>query len=312
VILTRQRLAVVVIALTGALCGAAAAREEPPPGGVLPPARQAQRVALLRRPGCREYEKVAEEFRSRAQAAVRLLSVVPGTKKTLHPWLVRFRPRLIVVVGQTAYDELQGVKGLRAPIVHLLVFRDVVEQGDPINISSRIPPARVLESLRLARPGIRRVSILHGPSSRAAREAAEAAALELDFELDVMEARSPAQAVRMLRRLSRKAEGLWLPVDLDILTPQVLQYALGLQFRRRVVVAGATRRHAEQGALLALDYEPHSLGRRAASIANRYLAGHRDLQAAPGNIRLSVNRGTAQTLGISTGAFRAAGAEFVQ
>jgi ABC-type uncharacterized transport system substrate-binding protein len=219
---------------------------------------------------------------------------------------------LIVAVGQTAYDELRELKKPRSPILHLMVYRDVLERANHLAIPSRVPPARILKAFRLAHKGLRRVSILHGPSSRAAREAAEAAALELDFELDVQEANSPAQAVRRLRRLSRKAEGLWLPVDLEILTPQVLQYALGLQFRRRVVLMGATRRHAEQGALLALDYEPHSLGQRAARIANRYLAGHQDPELTPGSVRLSVNRGTAQTLKISTAAFRAAGAEFVQ
>jgi ABC-type uncharacterized transport system substrate-binding protein len=128
-----------------------------------------------------------------------------------------------------------------------------------------------------------------------------------------MSAGTPERAVRMLRQISRRAQGLWLLTDLQILTPQVLQYALGIQFRRRIILMGATRRHAEQGALLAVDYEPHSLGRRAAGVVNRYLAGaRRRLGLGPGNIRLTVNRGTARTLRIPVAGLKAAGAELVQ
>ena len=293
-------------------CTAARAREEP--GGVQPPTRRAHKVALLHRTGCREYERVAEAFTAESRASVRVFFVAPDDDQMVRSRITRLRPHLIAAVGQTAFEEALSLD-LRVPVLHMLVFHGVgaKDRPDHIGISGRVPAAHVLSTFRLARADLKRIAVLHGHSSRDAWLEAARTAPELGFELDPLQARSPAHALALLQRLKPDAEGLWLMTDLKILTPQVLKLALAIQFRRRVLLMGAARRHVEQGALFAVDYCPHGLGRHAARVANQVLAGSPvPPPAAAETVRLSVNQGTARTLRVPTAALRGAKAALVR
>jgi ABC-type uncharacterized transport system substrate-binding protein len=96
-----------------------------------------------------------------------------------------------------------------------------------------------------------------------------------------------------------------------VLHPQVFQYALVLQFRNRIPLMGATRRHAVQGALFALDCAPYSLGQQAAIAANQLLAGQEPRPAAA-QARLSLNLSTARRIGAEVAVLRSRAAEALQ
>jgi len=282
-------------------------------------------VALIRRSGCEAYERVAEEFRGRVPAVVRILPVHDSTLVVLR----QLRPKLVFAVGQSAFEL--ALKSTAVPILHVLVYHNPPAGGEappdptgaPLAIPSRVPPKNVLDLFRLIRPNIRHIAVLHGSSSSQAMEAARQAAGPLGLQLLPLLARSPAQAIDLLRRMrpgeasgqpTGKIGGVWLLTDLQILTPQVLQYALRVQFSRGLPLVGATRRQVEQGALLAVDLEPHALGQQAASIANQILAGvpRKKISVSVGKTRICVNRGAAQTLGVPLALLRSAGAELVE
>jgi len=217
----------------------------------------------------------------------------------------------VFAVGQSAYDHTHQLAG---PLLHVLVFRSPGNPANHVGIPGRVAPPRVLAAFRLVRPGIRHITILCGPDSLDAMRSARQAAGRLGIDLEPLFAAAPEKAIGLLHRRSTSITGLWLLTDLKILTPQVLQYALGIQFRRRVPLMGATRRQVEQGALFAVDQEPHALGQQAAQIANRLLAGvpARPIEVPPVRTRLCVNRGAAQTLGLALARLKAAGAELVE
>jgi len=294
------------------LMGAQAARgQDRPlgPGGVLPPARQPHRVAVIRRPGCAVYEKVLEEFRGRVPAVVRVVSVEPRQKLDVVPWLRRLKPHLVFAIGQTAYNRIRAVDF--SPVIHALVYHQV--QPAHVAVVEPMPPENRLQVFRVARPSIRRVAVLHGPASAHVVDHAEEVAAAFGLTLHPLPAASPSEAISLLRRMSRRVEGIWLVPDLDILTPQVVQYALGIQFRRHVLLMGATCRHVEQGALFAMDCETHDVGRRAAQLANRMLAGGTpDESAGSCRPRLCVNRSTATYLRIPLSELRELGAELFE
>ena len=302
---------VLVASFCVAVPPAIARDRQAPPGGVLPPALQRHQIVVVRRPGCRDYEKVVEEFKGRVRASVRLLPVGHEPKRLVQ-LLQRIGPHLVFAVGQSAYDRLRDAAPL--PLLHALVFHDIAGQAHETAIPGRVSPARVLSALRLAVPRLRHVAVLHGPRSRQALQQVLAAANQEGFTLYLLTAATPAKAIVLLRRMDRRARALWLLTDLDILTPQVLQYTLGIQFRRHVIVMGATRRHAEHGALMAMDYEPDSIGRCAADLANQTLAGvpRAKLDTSAVAVRLCVNKSTARTLGVQVARLKAAGAELVQ
>jgi hypothetical protein len=284
------------------LLGAAspARAEVPLESGLRPAARAPKRVVVLRRPGCRAYERTVEEYRGRVRAIVRVLPVVKKYRGNLLDWLGRYRPQLIFTVGQSAYDHLRGAELGQARLLHALVYHDV--SAKHLAIPTRVPTGRVLAAFRALDPSLKNLALLHGPGTATEARRTVQEARTVGIRLVRLQASTPAQAISMLRRLGEKTQGLWLFTDLRILTAQVVQYALGLQFRRRLPLMGATRRHVKQGALLALDYAPHVIGRRAAALTNQILTGPRRRRLRqklpPLRPRLTLNRGTARALGL--------------
>ncbi len=266
---------------------------------VKPPAHPTPKVVIFKKPGLWTYEKSIEEFRNRVRGEVRTINVDSHQRTPILSWLTRYQPGLIFAVGQSAYDLVNQARNI--PVIHSFVFR----RQDPAHhaIPVEIPARDVLLAFKAARPGIHAVGVVHGPATDPQLLTALAVAPELGIKLVVLRATSPTHAIRLMRKAIPRIDGLWLLPDLELLRPQVFQYALVLQSRLRIPLMGITRRHAEQGALLALDYDPHDVGSLAAHLANQILTG-KDLTAPPLTPQLTINLSAAHGLGVDLKALR--------
>ncbi len=292
-------------------------------GSLRRPARRTPLVVVVRRPGLRPYQQVAEEFREHVRAIVQVRSTANRSGALLR-FLEARQPDLVLAVGQRAYDLLRGVPKL--PLIHAYVYhRQRIEHS---GVHVRVAPSRVISAFRLAKPTLKHLTVLASKRSRWLIDAARLAARRARVGLDVLYARSPARAVSRLSRLPPTAEGLWLFPDLAVLSPQVLQVAIGLQFRRRMPLLATTRQHVAGGALFALDYGPTVVGRQAAALAEGLLqrrpmrrrakrSGRRHratLRIGEGPYgakapRLTVNAQTAKRIGVSLARLRAGATE---
>lgn len=304
------------------------------------PPQRTPLVVVVRRPGLRPYQLLAEEFGDHVRALVRVVAARKAGGPSLRRWLLRSKPDLVLAVGQLAYDLIRhptsrgpaAPADWRPPLLYAFVYhrQAAADRGIP----ARIAPSHVLQALRAARPRLRRVAALCSPDTKWLVDAAASHGSALSLVVEPLVARSPAGAIAQLRRLHRGVEALWLLTDLKLLSPQVLQYAIALQFRRRIPLLTASRHHVARGALLALDYDPALLGREAAVLANRLLghsARHKPPRKAPASPRrainarlrvlagpygsatprLTVNAATAKRIGVGLSELRHAGAEML-
>jgi ABC-type uncharacterized transport system substrate-binding protein len=297
-----RRLAFGVLALL--VLGGTCSRRREAGAQPRPAAHPVPRVAVVRQPGLRTYEDVADEFRGRVRASVRVVASKPARAETFAAWLDSYRPGLVLAIGQSAHDLVRGVA--RCPVVSVLAYhRLAAAAGRPhYVVPSTIPPHEVMRALRLVRPRLRSVVLLHGPGTGALADAARSAGRKLGIAVAATSARSPAQAISRLRATAGHGDALWLATDLQLLTPQVFQYALMLQFRHRVPLVGATRRHVLQGALLTLDHGSSTLGREAAAIANQILSASAPAASPQLPVELSVNLTTAARIGADASGLR--------
>jgi hypothetical protein len=281
--------AVVAAGLTLLLPEPPVAAEGP---GLRPLARQIPLVVIVRRPGLRTYEEVTEEFRGRVGGSVRVMPPEGEGGQSAAERIAALRPHLVFAVGQSAYEPLRR---LQLPVIVALAYHRV--SPTHVILPGHPPAEQVLRAFRLARPQLRTVGVLHSPDAAGYIETARAAAQQLGISLQSLLCSTPERAISRLRTVG-SVQGLWLLADVNVLHPQVFQYALGLQFRRRVPLMGATRRHVAQGALFALDYAPGALGQQAAVAANQILAGL-DPQSTSFTVqpRLSLNLSSARRIG---------------
>jgi len=266
---------------------------------IKPPIHPVPLVLLLKKPGIWTYEKTIEEFRGGVRGEVQTISVDPRRGADLRTWIRKRRPALIFAVGQAAYDLISPIRDI--PVVHAFVFERRVPAHYAVSVA--IPAADTLRAFTAARPGIRAIGVVHGPATDPLVLTAHAVASSLGLKLVDLRADSPMGAISTMRRAVPRINGIWLLPDLELLRPQVFQYALVLQSRLHLPLMGVTRRHAERGALLALDYDPHDVGRQAAVLASQIMAGEAP-QAPPLKPRLTVNQGAARGLGADLEALR--------
>ncbi|HHW14991.1 MAG TPA: hypothetical protein GXX28_08680, partial [Firmicutes bacterium] len=160
---------------------------------------------------------------------------------------------------------------------------------------------RKLELLRQLFPGLSEVTLLFNPQDpNAPAEAASLAAAGPAQGLAVREAKAtdPRELAALLPKVMAEAEVVLL--SLDRLTDAELERiaAAASEAKRPLVAHDAAG--VRRGALLALEADPVSLGRRAAGLAFRILSGE-DPAALPveyaTDVRLSVNARVAAALG---------------
>jgi hypothetical protein len=262
-------------------------------------------VVLVRRGGVVAYEEVSEAFREGCRVGARVIGIDERSGK------IKFGPsQLVITVGQEAYDAVKAAPGR---LIATLAFHT---SEDTLGPPAAPAPELILQLLARARPGMKVIAGIHGPRSRAIWKAAKEAAARLGLTLRGEEVADGAAAVRALRGLVEGAQALWLPGDVDVVTPQVFQFALRLQIERGIPVAAATRQQVHSGALLAVDFNERDAGQGAADLANRLLDGQKPPSADStadrldllSGARMTVNGQVARRLGVDLVALERLGA----
>lgn len=194
----------------------------------------------------------------------------------------------------------------------LIVAFTTAEFGPALRADPPPSPERLLRGLIAGQPRVRRVGIVFGQRTQPLATAAAAIATSLGLTTVPIRASDGPEAIRLLRRAATSIDAIWLTPDPDVHTAQLFQYALTLQLRNALPVIGATRQQVRSGALLAVEVDPRDVGRRAAAIATRLLAGDRDgaerIARTGQPSRLIANREIGRLLGVDLAALRRLGA----
>ncbi len=116
--MSRSPRTIVALALGATVMVPALANAEQEPS-VRPSSYALARLVVVRQPGVRTYEELIDEFRGLVRASVRVVATHPGEGDALRAWLRKYRPRVVLAVGQSAYDEVQST---RVPLVSVLAL----------------------------------------------------------------------------------------------------------------------------------------------------------------------------------------------
>lgn len=257
-------------------------------------------IVVLKRPGVSAYQEVTDEFLEHCRVRARIVNLT-GSPPPLHP------SDVVLAVGQRAVD---AVAGSGARVVSALALR--VPFG-AIAADAQPAPELALRALRAAHPTVRRVGLVYGPNTDVLVAQSRQPAQALGLTLVKARASDGPGALRELARIAGQVDALWLLPDLEVVVPQVFQYALSLEIRRGIPIVGVSRQQVHSGALLAIDSDPRAVGRQAALLVNQLLDGgspeHAGSARARGrSLELVVNGDVARRLRADLPALRALGA----
>lgn len=250
------------------------------------------RVVVVRPEGLRIYAEIADEFNDQGRVRAQVIAPTEANAAAIR----RLRHTdVVLAVGQRSVDALRGVP---ARVVSALAFS---RPSGVIPVDPAPSYEVTLKALQLALPQVTRVGLVYGRSTESdVRRFIEPSAKRLGLALVTERVNDGPDAVRTLRRMALIVDALLLLPDLEVMTPQVFQYALTLQVQRALPLLGVTRYQVKSGAFLAYDADPRSLGRQAAEFVHQLLDGASTAELLESTVvvpvELTVNRDVARRL----------------
>ncbi|MCE5270026.1 hypothetical protein LLH00_01940 [bacterium] len=270
------------------------------------------RILVLVSPGRAEYEVAARGFLDRI-AGLRLdlstekryLPEAPEQEKAFWKSLEGNRPRLIVTFGSPAsFSALRSSADLPLVCSMLLDLPDPAASGasarDVTALVLRPTLTNQLGMIREALPAVRHVGMLYSPEEFPDGNP-ESTASGLGLRVIKAPVSSDRQVPEALRSIIDQVDILWLPPDNRVYNRDALRFILEECHRRSMPVVAFTRRLAEAGAALSLDFDYEDLGAQTADLALARLAagapaGRR--VEAPRRLKLYINEAVAFGLGL--------------
>lgn len=273
--------------------------------GVLVPAPPAAAgtVVLLRSRALAPYDAAIAGFDAAFRGPVVRFTLEDPGPTALRDRVAALRPDAVVAVGLRAAlyarDQLP-----RTPVVFCVVQdpgRHELGGAWITGVSTEVSTRDELRALRAAAPDVRRVAIFYGRSTgaglaRQAREAAEAAGLEL-MEVDLG---SLSELGARAREAAARADALWMPADATVAATEPFQFLLKLSLDQRKPLLAFSDALVRAGALVAVVPDYAAAGAQAAEVVRRIQSGERtgDIPITPvRRTRLVLNEATARALG---------------
>lgn len=212
-------------------------------------------------------------------------------------------PDLVLALGTQA---LQATADSGAPIVYALVANPGAAARSRRNVTGvpmEVPADVALEALLRVAPRVKRIGIVHDPRRTAALAAdARKAAARRGVSLTVLEARSAADVPGLLRGIGEGVDALWMLPDLTVSAPEAVDALLLFALGNRLPVLTFADKYLALGAAVAVSADPSAIGRKAADLAGRVLAGEPPGHVPPApaeRVKVSSNPAVLRNLGLA-------------
>lgn len=209
---------------------------------------------------------------------------------------------VIFAIGSEAATASTEIKG--TTLVYALVPSPTTSGLEPrtAGVSMFASPTRQVRYLRAALPRARRVGILFDPAhSRALVAECESAAADAGLTVVRGQVTSRKDVAAAARSLVDKIDVLWLVPDVTVVSGETFKFLVELSFQVRVPLVGFSEAMTRAGALLSVEASYADMGRKAAALARRALAGGGAATEWPDSV-LYVNAKTAELLNVSLSA----------
>lgn len=207
---------------------------------------------------------------------------------------------LVVVIGDPALDFVRDLQ--QTPVLYLLAPSAGKLPANFTGITLRILPSRQLEVMSRLMPKVRRIGALYNPaqSSQLVQEALtnQVSAIE---PLLFKKVDSPALVPEALNSLATTIDAYWLLPDKLVTNPQALQALRDFSMANRIPIVSFSDKYLKDGAAAAITFDMADMGRQAADMAARILAGTKPGEVpaeTPRRQRVIVNTQVLRRMGV--------------
>ncbi len=237
--------------------------------------------------------------------------IISGIKETLESPLKIYSPsdikgrlrgiaakeeaRVVIALGRDALEEALKLPSSVAVIYDLVITPPEIDRPNTTGVYMATPVKEYVDLVRTYLPSIGRIAVVgsHGLMrilDGAGRPHVASYSVTNSFEL-----------VSTVKHLNAADAVLLLP-DVTLLTAAAVEEVYLFSFRKNIPLLGISERHVKQGALLALVFEPVSVGRQLGERASDAINGI-DIGMVPPSpsrkFEMYINTATAKKMGIN-------------
>ncbi|MBU0961756.1 MAG: ABC transporter substrate-binding protein [Proteobacteria bacterium] len=211
------------------------------------------------------------------------------------------QPDVLFTLGSKATRKVQTVHPDRPQVVTMILDGLILEQSkQATGVFLNFPPAVHLNWLRRLLPNAKRVYLLYNSQENSTlyTEIKKAATVH-QLEIYGVPVDTISQLPAALNSVGRQADILLGLPDQTVYSGKTAKVILLSTFRNRIPFAGLSRYWVKAGALYALDWDYHDLGRQCGEMTCRILMGDAvsDIAPAPPDkVRYIINMKTADYL----------------
>ncbi len=203
--------------------------------------------------------------------------------------------KVVIALGKEAIRDAVQLPPTYAVIYDLVVTPPSISRPNTTGFYMATPVKEYVNITRRYLPSVKRLAVIGSPALMKTLEGTE------DSHVELFRVRSSFELVETLKRLDSADAVLLLP-DVSLLTASVMEEIYLFSFRRGIPILGISEKNVRQGALLALVFDPVSVGRHIgenASTAMRGIDVGRIPPSPPEKFELYLNAETAKKMGIS-------------
>ncbi len=203
--------------------------------------------------------------------------------------------KVVIALGKEAIRDAVQLPPTYAVIYDLVVTPPSISRPNTTGFYMATPVKEYVNITRRYLPSVKRLAVIGSPALMKTLEGTE------DSHVELFRVRSSFELVETLKRLDSADAVLLLP-DVSLLTASVMEEIYLFSFRRGIPNLGISEKNVRQGALLALVFDPVSVGRHIgenASTAMRGIDVGRIPPSPPEKFELYLNAETAKKMGIS-------------
>jgi len=212
--------------------------------------------------------------------------------------VLKINPKVILAVGLRAAKLLKMLVN-DVPIVFCMAMHPV-QNGLRTDTSTGVhlepSAADQLKAVIRIIPHVKKIGIIYDPrrTGRLVAEFSDAAA-ELKLEIVAVSVKNQAEAQKALMEMPEKAQALWLLRDPTVLTRELFNQSLILQFEKRMPLIAFSPQFVRKGAFFSYSADYPRQGRKAAEIVKAIIEGKSltelDVAHPDGTIFFNVNTG---------------------
>ncbi len=255
-------------------------------------------IAIIRSSDLVEYDAPIDAFVQSLDVPVDIFDIQGdrGRAYRIAAQLRKDPPALIFALGARA-AWLVSHKLPYTPMVYAMVFDPgrYGITGQVTGVDMNVSADLVLAQLRLMLPEVERLGVIVSEDGEHQLQAALDAADRAGYELRIARITSKQRVRRGLAQIRGEVDAIWLLPDREVVTPVGFHVILTETLRARIPVLAYSESLVRAGALMCVAPDHTDIGRQAAQLAERILAGASPSSlptVSPQDYRVVINQST--------------------